>query len=125
MAEFLVKMADERGRTLEQTATAGSEADVRDRFSRQGFFIYSVRPKGLLSGAEVRLAPNRNRLNLEQFVIFNQQFYTLIHAGLPIPAALELLLRRQRDRYLRSVLENVRERVRGGEVLSSRSEERR
>jgi type IV pilus assembly protein PilC len=51
-------------------------------------------------------------------LIFNQQFLTLIKAGLPILSALDLLIKRQRDKYLLSLLENVRERIKGGELLS-------
>ncbi|MGC2153387.1 MAG: type II secretion system F family protein, partial [Terriglobales bacterium] len=51
-------------------------------------------------------------------LIFNQQFLTLIKAGLPILTALDLLIKRQRDKTLLHLLENVRERVKGGELLS-------
>ena len=116
MAEYTIKMADERGRVLEQTETAASEAEIRDRFSQQGFYVYSIKSKGLLSG-EVGL-PRRRKVKQDQFVIFNQQFVTLIHAGLPIIQSLELLIKRQRNVFFRSVLQNVRDRVRGGELLS-------
>jgi type IV pilus assembly protein PilC len=118
MAEFLVKMADERGRVLEQTESASSESDLRERFSKQGFYVYSVRSKGLFSDGLLG-APRRKKVKQGDFLVFNQQFFTLIHAGLPIPTALELLAKRQRNAFFRSVLENVRERVKSGEVLSS------
>src|SRR4051812_6938645 len=118
MAEFLVKLADERGRVLEQTENASSESDLRERFTKQGFYVYSVRSKGLFSDGLIG-APRRKKVKQSDFVIFNQQFFTLIHAGLPIPTALELLAKRQRNPFFRSVLENVRERVKGGEVLSA------
>ena len=118
MAEFLVKMADERGRVLEQTENASSESDLRERFAKQGFYVYSVRSKGLFSDGFVT-GTRRKKVKQSEFVIFNQQFYTLIHAGLPIPTALELLAKRQRNPYFQSILENVRERVKGGEVLSA------
>ncbi|MFY9675274.1 MAG: type II secretion system F family protein, partial [Terriglobales bacterium] len=41
-----------------------------------------------------------------------------IKAGLPILTALDLLIKRQRDKTLLHLLENVRERVKGGELLS-------
>ena len=62
--------------------------------------------------------PRRRKIKQDQFVIFNQQFVTLIHAGLPIIQSLELLIKRQRNPFFRSVLQNVRDRVRGGELLS-------
>jgi len=37
---------------------------------------------------------------------------------LPILGALDLLIKRQKDAYFRSLLQNVRERVKGGELLS-------
>jgi type IV pilus assembly protein PilC len=116
MAEYLIKMADERGHVLEQTENGGSEVEIRDRFAQQGFLVYSVKPKGLFS-AEIGF-PRRRKIKQEQFVIFNQQFVTLIHAGLPIIQSLELLIKRQRNLFFRSVLQNVRDRVRGGELLS-------
>ncbi len=84
--------------------------------AQQGYLVYSVKPKGLLS-AEVRL-PRRRKIKQDQFVIFNQQFVTLIHAGLPIIQSLELLMKRQRNPFFRTVLHNVRDRVRSGELLS-------
>jgi type IV pilus assembly protein PilC len=115
MAEFVVKMADERGRTLQQLEHGYSEAEVRERYSQQGFLVYSVKPRGLLSGGELG---TRRKVKQADFIIFNQQFLTLIHAGLPILNSLELLTKRQRSPYFRTLLENVRDRVKSGELLS-------
>lgn len=115
MAEFLVKMADERGHVLEQMEHGNSVAEVRERFSQQGYLVYSVRPRGLTAGVGM---PRRRRIRMEQFVIFNQQFVTLIRAGLPILTALDLLIKRQSNANFHALLENVRERVRTGELLS-------
>ena len=117
MAEFVVKMADERGRTLQQLEHGYSEAEVRERFAQQGFLVYSVKPRGLLTGGDAKLGRGR-KVKQADFIIFNQQFLTLIHAGLPILNSLELLIKRQRNAYLRTLLDNVRERVRSGELLS-------
>lgn len=117
MAEFVVKMADERGRTLQQLEHGYSEAEVRERFAQQGFLVHSVKPRGLLSGGEATLG-RRRKVKQSDFIIFNQQFLTLIHAGLPILSSLELLIKRQRNQYLRTMLDNVRERVRSGQLLS-------
>ena len=116
MAEFVVKLADERGRLHQQVEHGYSEAEVRDRFSQQGYLVYWVKPQGLLSGG---MSMRRGRrLKHSSFLVFNQQFLTLIRAGLPILNSLDLLIRRQKDLRLRQLLENVRERVKGGELLS-------
>jgi type IV pilus assembly protein PilC len=116
MAEFVVKLADERGRMHQQVEQGYSVAEVRDRFASQGYLVYWVKPQGMLSGG---LSLRRGRkLKQSTFLVFNQQFLTLIKAGLPILNSLDLLLKRQRDRNLQQILENVRERVKGGELLS-------
>jgi type IV pilus assembly protein PilC len=115
MAEFLVKVADERGRQLQQVETGFSEAEVRERFVQQGFLVYWVKPKGLLTGGKVR---RTRKVKPTTFLVFNQQMLTLLKAGLPILGSLDLLIKRQKNLYFRSLLANVRERVKGGELLS-------
>jgi type IV pilus assembly protein PilC len=116
MAEFVVKIADDRGRVQRHVEHGYSEAEVRDRFSQQGYLVYWVKPQGVLtSGVSLR---RRRKLKQDAFLVFNQQFLTLIRAGLPILNSLELLIKRQKDGQLRQILENVRERVKGGELLS-------
>ncbi len=114
MAEFLVKVADERGHLTEQLEHGYSEDEVRERVSQQGYLVYWVKPRGMFSAGKRR----GGRIRHSSFLVFNQQFLTLIHAGLPILTALELLLKRQKDASLKAVLDNVRERVKGGESLS-------
>src|SRR3954465_543742 len=115
MPEFLVKVADERGQVAQHVESARSLEEARERYAQQGLLVYSVKPRGVLGSAGLR---QQRRVKMEPFVIFNQQFVTLIKAGLPILMSLELLAKRQRDPQLKSWLENVRDRVRGGEVLS-------
>ena len=116
MAEFVVKVADERGRLLQQVEQGYSVAEVRDRFASQGYLVYWVKPQGIFSGGfSLR---RRRKLKQSAFLVFNQQFLTLIKAGLPILNSLDLLIKRQKDGHLQQILGNVRERVKGGELLS-------
>ena len=115
MAEFVIKVADERGRVHQHIEQGYSEAEVRDRFSQQGYLIYWVKPQGVLTGG---LSRRRRKLKQATFLVYNQQFRTLIRAGMPILQALELLIKRQKDAQLKQILENVRDRVKGGELLS-------
>ncbi|HTR25139.1 MAG TPA: type II secretion system F family protein [Terriglobales bacterium] len=117
MAEFLVKVADEQGHLRQQVEHGYSEAEVHDRFAQQGYLVYWVKPRTLFSGGTKQFG-KRGNLKQATFLIFNQQFLTLIKAGLPILTALDLLIKRQRDKTLLRLLENVRERVKGGELLS-------
>lgn len=116
MAEFVVKLADDRGHTHQQVEQGYSVAEVRDRFVSQGYLVHWVKPQGLLSGG-FTLGRGR-KIKQSSFLVFNQQFLTLLKAGLPILNSLDLLIKRQKDAHLRQILENVRERVKGGQLLS-------
>jgi type IV pilus assembly protein PilC len=114
MAEYVLKYADGRGQMHQQTATAGSEKEIRDRYSNQGFLVYSVKPKT----STMASFGGGYKLNLEKFLIFNQQFVTLIRAGLPILKSLDLLAERLTDPKLEPYIKAVRDEVRNGTLLS-------
>src|SRR6201987_4185700 len=116
MAEFLVKLADERGHLTEQLEHGYSEDEVRERVSQQGYLVYWVKPRGVFTTSSK--FGRGGRIRQTTFPVHHQQFLTLIRAGLPILTSLELLIKRQKDASLKAVLENVRDRVKGGEMLS-------
>src|ERR1022692_5072187 len=114
MAEYVLKYADGRGQIHQQVAAATSEKELRDRYSSQGFLIYSIKPRGATGG----LMRRGKKINVEKFLIFNQQFVTLIRAGLPILKGLDLLADRLTDPKLGPHVKAVREDVRNGTLLS-------
>jgi type IV pilus assembly protein PilC len=120
MSEFVLKYADTRGEVHSQVAHGISAQEIRERFAREGYLVYSVKPKtaGLSLSGEINIPGRRRRLNLEKFLIFNQQFVTLIRAGLPILKSLDLLAERLTDPKLTPYINGVREDVRKGSLLS-------
>jgi len=118
MAEYVAKYADGRGQIHQQVTTAASEKEVRDKYSNQGFLVYSVKPRSATSLASSGLLGRRKKLNLEKWLIFNQQFVTLIRAGLPILKGLDLLADRLTDPKLGPYIRAVRDEVRNGTLLS-------
>ena len=116
MAEWTLKYADARGEVHQQVAEADSERELRDRLTDQGFLVYSIKPRSEAMAAG--LGPKRNKVNLEKFLIFNQQFVTLIRAGLPIMKSLDLLADRLTDPKLSKYIQGVREEVKNGALLS-------
>jgi type IV pilus assembly protein PilC len=114
MAEWSLKYADARGEMHQQVAEAESERELRDRLTQQGFLIYSIKPRSEAAALRAR----GGKLNLEKFLIFNQQFVTLIRAGLPILKSLDLLAERLTDAKLSRHIKRVREEVRNGALLS-------
>jgi type IV pilus assembly protein PilC len=113
MAEFVIKLADERGRMQEQVQTAATAEELRLRFTHAGYHVFSVRARGGVG------ALSRRKVKLEPFLIFNQQFLTLIRAGLPILSSLQMLGKIQKSAQFASQLDDVTNRVKTGEALSS------
>jgi type IV pilus assembly protein PilC len=114
MAEFVIRMADERGRVQEQVQTAASAEELRARFSHAGFHVFSVKVRGAGLGVFAR-----RKVKLEPFLIFNQQFLTLIRAGLPILGSLQMLGKIQKNARFSAQLDDVATRVKTGEALSA------
>jgi len=117
MAEYLVKVANEQGHLQQQVERGYSESEIRDRFVQQGYLVYWVKPRGIFSAGKLNLS-SKSGVKQSRFLVFNQQFLTLIKAGLPILQSLDLLIKRQADKNLHALLENVREKVKSGSVLS-------
>jgi type IV pilus assembly protein PilC len=118
MAEYVLKFADARGKVHQKVEEAESEAQLRKAYQQQGFLVYSVRAKSAVDQVSTGLMGRRKRLNLERFLIFNQQFVTLVRAGLPILKALDLLAERFADPKMAGHLKQIRDEVKGGSLLS-------
>ncbi|MGA2570262.1 MAG: type II secretion system F family protein [Terracidiphilus sp.] len=112
MAEFVIKLADERGHVQEQVLTAATAEELRARFTHAGYHVFSVRARG-------GVGLGRRKVKLEQFLIFNQQFLTLIRAGLPILGSIQMLGKIQKSTLFQSQLDDVATRVKRGEALSA------
>jgi type IV pilus assembly protein PilC len=112
MAEFVIKLADERGRVQEQVQTAATAEELRARFIHAGYHVFSVRARGVIGRS-------RRKVKLEPFLIFNSQFLTLIRAGLPILGSLQMLGKIQKNAIFAGQLEDVAARVKTGQELSA------
>jgi len=116
MAEFVCKLGTDSGRVMTQTEQASSEAELRKRLGEQGYYVFAVHSKETLPSR--LMGTSKGNIRADDFLIFNEQFLTLSKAGLPLQNSLEMLARQTRSENLRLALEDVREKVRAGELLS-------
>jgi type IV pilus assembly protein PilC len=115
--DYVCKIATPSGHVTSQTEQAASESELRQRLASQGYYIFSIRPKDVIN-FRLRILPQRKNIRADDFLIFNQQFLTLSKSGLPLQKSLDLLARQARTEELRAALENVRDHVRAGTLLS-------
>lgn len=122
MGEFLCRVADANGRVFSHVEAAGTKDEARQKMADRGLYVYSVEARNsLMSGLTNR--GRARQVTGSDFLILNQQFNTLIKAGLPILRALDLLSTRATSPKLRPVVTQIRDRVREGKSLSEAVDE--
>ncbi|GAC1628510.1 MAG: type II secretion system F family protein [Candidatus Acidiferrum sp.] len=117
MGEFVCRVADANGRVFSHVEAASTIDEARQKLVDRGLYVYTVQTRsGLLGG--LGRGRRTSQVGGTEFLILNQQFNTLIKAGLPILRALDLLATRATSEKLRPVVTQVRDRVREGKSLS-------
>jgi len=114
MATFNVKLGSSEGELAVRQAIGRNAEEVAAQFSSEGFFVFSVKrvfePAAMLGF--------QKRIPIKRFMLFNKEFRGLVRAGMPIVEGFELLLKRMKEGSLRSMLEEVRDKLHKGESLS-------
>ena len=113
--EFRCRLVTAAGEIVEGTYAAESEARLRHDFETQGLHVLSLRKRSGFSGG---LLPKRRKISHHEFLVFNQEFATLLKAGMPLVQSIDLLRRQVVNPVFRGVLDDVHEKVRGGTALS-------
>jgi type IV pilus assembly protein PilC len=122
MGEFVCRVADANGRVFSHVEAAGTLDEARQKLADRGLFVYSVKSRNSLVSGFFGFRKER-KIGGNDFLILNQQFNTLIKAGLPILRSLDLLATRATAPKLRPVLTQIRDRVREGKSLSEAVDE--
>jgi type IV pilus assembly protein PilC len=117
MGEFVCRVADGEGRVFSHVEPANSLDEARQKLVDRGLYVYSVESRGGHLTSLLRPRAGR-QIGGSEFLILNQQFNTLIKAGLPILRALDLLATRASSPKLRPVITQIRDHVREGKSLS-------
>ncbi len=110
MPLFTYKAVREDGASVTDEAIAADAASLRQELETRGYLVLKLsRKKTILGG---------RRGSAKDFLIFNQEFATLIKAGLPILPAIEMLQKRTEKPGFRNALELISNDIKGGTALS-------
>jgi type IV pilus assembly protein PilC len=115
--EFRCRLGTAGGEIIEGVYVAENEARLRRELEEKGLYVLGVRQAGRLALGSLSL-PKRRRVPTRDFLIFNQELATLLKAGMPLVQSLDILKRRVGHVVFKGVLDDVYERVRGGNSLS-------
>lgn len=118
-AEFVCRLGTPAGDVIREVRRADDAATLRRELTRAGYHVFDLQQRGLLAKLKLPAASARVRsVPMRPFLIFNQELAALLRAGLPLLQGLDLLHERAREPFLKRALDDIRDRVRGGEDLS-------
>ena len=115
--EFRCRLGTPGGEIVEGVYVAESEARLRREFEEKGLYVLAIQRAGRAALGSFKL-PTRSRISTREFLIFNQELATLLKAGMPLVQSLDILRQRVGNPLLKTVLDDVYEKVRAGSSLS-------
>ncbi|MBF0234470.1 MAG: type II secretion system F family protein [Desulfamplus sp.] len=104
------------GQALGKTIIADSVAAVRERIAQEGHFLVDVRRSA--GDASFFSLSRFKPLKSKAFITFNHEFAVLLRSGMPIMAALDMLIQKEGNKGFQSLLSEIRSDVSNGESLS-------
>jgi type IV pilus assembly protein PilC len=113
--EFRCRLGTTSGEIIEGIYVAQSEAALRRELEDKGLHVLSLKPR--LGSFSLSFGKGR-KITRHEFLVFNQELATLLKAGMPLVQSLDILRTRMTNPVLKSVLDDVHEKVRGGTALS-------
>jgi type IV pilus assembly protein PilC len=110
MPLFTYKAVREDGTSFVDEAMAADAAELRQELEGRGYLVLKLDKKktGFRGG----------RSSAKEFLLFNQEFSTLVKAGLTILQALEILQKRMEKPGFRTALQSIIHDIKGGTALS-------
>lgn len=124
MTQFRYKAVTDAGETLHGQMEAASIDEVIARLQDQGHTPLEAQPAdGAGGGNGLAALFKRGPFSGDQLAQFTHQLATLLGAGQPLDRALGILLDLPEGEHARKLVERIRDRVRGGNTLSSALDE--
>src|SRR3990170_7376518 len=115
--EFRCRLGTATGDVIEGVYVADSESRLRKELEEKGMFVLALQRRGGLPALALA-GQRRRRIPRQEFLVFNQELATLLKAGMPLVQSLDILRQRVTNPLLKTVLDDVYDRVRAGNSLS-------
>lgn len=117
--QFVARIGTPDGRVLEEAHVASDEIALRSELDKRGVHVFEIRRKGVPKGLKAAASGvRRKKIPDAEFLVFNQELAALLKAGLPLLQTLELMLERMANQNFKSVLAEIRDKVKSGVELS-------
>ncbi len=116
MPAYKCKIASRDGEIVEKFIQAASISSLKKQVAREGGFLVGAK-KTIGSPSSISIF-SRQSLKPKDFYSFNQEFLTLLRAGIPVVIAFDGILEKQEETFFSRVLKGIRDDISGGESIS-------
>ena len=118
MATFAYRVARSDGSTFDGQIEGEEEQLVRAKLESQGLLVFKVQRRGAAPATTSVGMRSLRKLPVQEFLIFNQELFALMKAGLPVLRVWDLLIERAGHAAFQQALKTVRQDIRGGASAS-------
>jgi type II secretory pathway component PulF len=119
---YIVK--DTNGKTKNDIIEALNEESLIDKLQADGYFILSIKPAIDKTQSHFKKTAKatkftRNKVTLEDLLIFSRQLATMLEAGVTLLRSLDVIAAQIQSKQLATVVKEVRDDIEQGKSLSS------
>lgn len=109
MPAYKCKIAVQGGDILEKVIEAASPSALKETIAQEGGFLVKVE----------KYAPRFKKIKPKEFYSFNQEFLTLLRAGVPVVIAFDAIIEKQEDTSFAKVLKDIRNDISQGKPIAT------
>lgn len=117
MAEYIYQAIDKTGRTKKGNIEADTIEKAKAQIKSEGLTILKLEEASILN-KEITFGRGGKKVKARDLGVFCKQFRSILHAGISIINALEMLSSQSTNKSLQEALKNVKDNVQKGETLS-------
>ncbi len=109
MPAYKCKIAVSGGEVIEKVIKSNSASSLKETVAQDGGFLVNAKKVSYL----------QQKIKPKEFYSFNQEFLTLLRAGLPVVIAFDIIIEKQDKTSFVKILQNIREDVSQGESMAN------
>lgn len=118
MAEFLYQIIDKNGKNKKGSIEADSPERARAMLKAEGSTVMKLDEASLLN-KDISFHGIKKKIKSRDLAVFCKQLKSILHAGISIIPALEMLTTQTNNKRLQESIKNVKESVQKGDSLSN------
>ncbi len=118
MAEYIYQAIDKNGRTKKGNIEADTMEKAKAAIKSEGMTILKIEEASLLNKEITFGGLGKKKVKSRDLSVFCKQFKSILHAGISIIQALEMMSTQTNNKTLQEALKNVKDNVQKGETLS-------